>query len=225
MTLVRNPLRPAPPPTRKNTCTAYIRQVYAVRVPKDKTTKARIARSALRILEAEGPDAVSMRRVAAEAGITPMAIYHHFASREALLRTVVDREFEQFAGRITARWPRPPLTAQMVGIMDAYMDYAFARPRIFDYVFSHPRPGARRFPGDFRARRSPTLNPTADAVEYWMKQGKLKRDDVWEIAMEIWAHVHGYLMLYRGGRFNLSESEFRKLVHRSLRRLLNGLKA
>lgn len=166
-----------------------------------------------------------MRRVAAEAGITPMAIYHHFPSRAALLRTVVDQEFDQFAERIRATWPTRPLATQMVHIMDAYMDYAFARPRVFDYVFSHPRPGARRFPDDFRARRSPTLNQTADAVECWMKQGKLKKDDVWEIAMELCAHVHGYLTFYRGGRFNLSESQFRKLVHRSLRRLLNGLKA
>ena len=41
--------------------------------------------------------------------------------------------------------------------------------------------------------------------------------------MEFWAHAHGYLMLYRAGRFHLPEDEFRKLVHRSLRRLLHGL--
>lgn len=82
---------------------------------------------------------------------------------------------------------------------------------------------ARRFPDDFRARRSPTLNITADIVSSWIKLGKRKRDDPWEIAMEFWAHVHGYLALWRAGRFHLSEDEFRKLVHRSLRRLLNGL--
>jgi hypothetical protein len=43
--------------------------------------------------------------------------------------------------------------------------------------------------------------------------------------MELWAQVHGYLMLYRRGRFNLSEEKFRMLVQRSLRRLVNGLKA
>ena len=165
-----------------------------------------------------------MRRVAGKVGITPMAIYHYFPSREHLLGTVVDREFDEFARRIAGMRPQRSFVAQMTHIMDAYMDYAFARPRIFDFVFSHPRPGARRFPDDFRARRSPTLNPTADALAYWIKQGKLKRDDVWEVAVELWAHVHGYLALYRGGRFNLSEEEFKKLVQRSLRRLLNGLK-
>jgi AcrR family transcriptional regulator len=194
-------------------------------VNRDGTTKARIAKCALRMLEAEGPESVSMRRVAGEVGITPMAIYHYFPTRQSLLRTIVDREFDQFAEAIhSVRRPRS-FMAQMIHIMDAYVDYAFARPRIFDYVFSNPRPHARRFPEDFRARRSPTLTPIADAVAYWMKQGRLANDDAWEIAMEIWAHVHGYLMLYRAGRFGLSEEEFKKLVHRSLRRLLNGLKA
>jgi hypothetical protein len=111
----------------------------------------------------------------------------------------------------------------MIHIMDGYIDYAFAHPRIFDYVFSAPRPGARQYPEDFRARRSPTLNITADMVSSWMKLGKLKRDDQWELAMEFWAHTHGYLMLWRGGRFHVPEDEFRQLIHRSLKRLLNGL--
>ena len=166
-----------------------------------------------------------MRRIAGEVGITPMAIYHHFLSRKCLLRTVVGQEFEQLAQAIGGIPARRSFTGQMVHIMDAYMDYAFARPRIFDYVFSNPRPAARRFPDDFRARRSPTLNPVADAVAHWMRKGKLKPGDVWEIALALWALAHGYLMLYRGGRFKLSEDEFRKLVRRSLGRLLNGLKA
>ena len=114
--------------------------------------------------------------------------------------------------------------ARLIGIMDGYLDYALARPRVFDYVFSRPRPGARRFPRDFRARRSPTLNPVADIIAGMMEKGFLKRDDIWEIAFAIWAHAHGYVMHYRAGRIALSENEFRELIHRSLRRFVHGLK-
>jgi len=154
-----------------------------------------------------------------------MAIYHHFANREVLLRTVVDKEFEQLLEFIRKTPPSGTFEADMVHIMDAYIDYALARPHIFDYVFSKPRPGARRYPDDFRERRSPTLNPIADTVALWMEKGKLKKDDVWEIALELWAHAHGYIVLYRGGRFNLSQGEFKKLVQRSMKRLVDGLKA
>jgi AcrR family transcriptional regulator len=164
-----------------------------------------------------------MRRIAGEIGITPMAIYHHFANREALLSAIVDSEFEKLAEFFSRPAKGRRFEEQMIHMMDAYVDYAFAHPRIFDYVFSHPRPEARRFPEDFRGRRSPTLNILADSLASWMKQKRFKRDDVWEIALQIWAHAHGYLVLYRAGRFDLSEAEFRKLLHRSLRRLLYGL--
>lgn len=164
-----------------------------------------------------------MRRVAKDAGITAMAIYHHFPNREALLDAVVSCEFEKLVGYFSRPNGKRSLETAIIHIMDGYIDYAFAHPRIFDYVFSAPRPGARQFPDDFRARRSPTLNLVFDTVSSWIGLGRLKRDDAWEISMALWAHAHGYLALWRGGRFDLSEDEFRKLVHRSLRRLLYGL--
>ena len=187
-------------------------------------TSERIAEATLKILEEKGESAVSMRAVANVVGITPMAIYHYFPDKKALLDFVVDREFEKFLGYIQAGPMRKTEETRLLRCMDSYIDYAFDRPRIFDYVFSQPRPNARRYPDDFRARRSPTLNPVADAVEQAMKSGYLRRDDVWEVALELWAHAHGYVSLYRGGRFSLPETEFRKLVRRSMRRLIYGLK-
>jgi AcrR family transcriptional regulator len=191
----------------------------------DQATEERIAETALNLLETGGEDGVSMRRVAAAVGITPMAIYHHFADRRALLNFVVDREFTKYSESLQATPRRGTYESQILTCMDAYIDYAFAHPRIFDYVFAEPRPGARRFPEDFRARRSPTLNPVADLLQKAMEAGYLKQDDVWELAMELWAHTHGYISLYRGGRFDLPEKEFRALVRRSIRRMIHGLKA
>lgn len=189
------------------------------------TTAEQIAKVVLEILESEGPEAVSMRRIAHAVGVTPMAIYHHFPNRQALLDVVVDREFTCFLQSMQSRPARGSMESLLVDCMDAYIDYAFDRPRIFDYVFSQPRPNARRYPDDFRARRSPTLNPIADLVSRAVNSGYLKKDDVWEIALQLWAHVHGYIALFRAGRFQLSEAEFRKLVERSMRRLIHGLKA
>ncbi|MGB2668569.1 MAG: TetR/AcrR family transcriptional regulator [Candidatus Acidiferrum sp.] len=187
-------------------------------------TAERIAQVALSILEKEGPEAVSMRRVARAVGITPMAIYHHFPSREALLTAITDREFAKLLSHIQAHPLRGSVEDCLLAVMEGYVDYAFVQPRVFDFVFSRVRPGARQFPKDFRARKSPTLNPVADMLAAEMEKGNLKKDDVWEVAFALWAHVHGYVLLYRGGRISLSEKDFRKLLHRSLRRFLNGLK-
>jgi AcrR family transcriptional regulator len=186
-------------------------------------TADQIARLALEILEAEGAEAVTMRRIAAAAHITPMAIYHHFANREALLHHVTDREFSTLLGYVRAHPLRGSAESRLVTVLEGYVDYALARPRVFDYVFSRPRRGARRFPKDFRARRSPTLNVVADVVAAAMDDGDLRRDDVWEVAFALWAHVHGYVMLYRAGRIGLPREQFRGLIRRSLRRFVHGL--
>jgi AcrR family transcriptional regulator len=188
-------------------------------------TAERVAHVVLSILEKEGPGAVSMRRVAQAVGITPMAIYHHFPDRQALLTTITNREFEKLLSYMQSHPLRGSLEDRLFAVMEGYIDYSFAQPRVFDFVFSNVRTDARQFPKDFRARRSPTLNPIADMLAAEMKKGGLKKDDVWEVAFGLWAHVHGYVMLYRAGRIGLSEKEFRKLVHRSLRRFLHGLKA
>jgi AcrR family transcriptional regulator len=188
-------------------------------------TDRRIAAAALRVLEKEGPAAVTMRRIAGAVRITPMAIYHHFPNRAALLKMVTDQEFEKLAAFMDAR-QRGNATpnGRLLRVMDYYIDYAFKHPKVFDHVFSQYRTAARRFPKDFRARRSPTMNRVADTVANAMTRGEIRRDDVWEVAMELWAHIHGYVALFRAGRFALSEKQFRSLCQRSLKRLFDGLK-
>lgn len=164
-----------------------------------------------------------MRRLARLIGITPMAIYHHFETREALLRAVVEGEFGAFLDLLGKMPAYGTAEDQIVHALDTYLEYALNHPRIFDYIFSKPREEARRYPDDFRARRSPSLNPLADAVAKWMDDGVMERDDIWEITLELWAHVHGYVVLHRAGRFRLPPEDFKELVHRSMRRLLYGL--
>jgi len=43
------------------------------------------------ILRDEGDEALTMRRIATECGVTPMAIYHHVTDKETLTRLVMDR--------------------------------------------------------------------------------------------------------------------------------------
>lgn len=191
-------------------------------------TVERIAAVALELLENKGPEAVTMRAVAQAVGITPMAIYHHFENREALLQAVTEREFERLLGYLVARRdrlsPRAGPKKAMLEQMHGYIDYALRHPRLFDYVFSQPRPDARRFPEDFRAGRSPTMTPLAVAVENAMNAGWLRKDDVWEVAMQLSALTHGYLVLYRGGRFSYDEEAFRACCERAMERTLDGLR-
>jgi AcrR family transcriptional regulator len=187
-------------------------------------TANKIASAALAILEEEGAEAVSMRRVAEAVGITPMAIYHHFPDRQRLLTFITDAEFAKLVDRLRALPRGRTPKERLLHVMDYYIDYGFEHPRVFDYVFSRYRDDARRFPDDFRAGRSPTMNLVAETVSEAMKAGVIRKDDVWEVAMDLWSFAHGYVALYRAGRFCLDQAAFRTLFQRSMRRFFNGLK-
>lgn len=187
-------------------------------------TADRILRAARALFERGGAQAVSMRRVGQAAGITPMAIYRHFPNREALLQRISDDSFEQIAHHWSARNEGGDVIARLLAIQRIYLDYALAHPHLFDHAFSMPRERARRFPEDFRARRSPTLNVVADVVIEAQQAGRLKPGDAWDIAMTLWAHTHGLIALYRAGRFSYDEREFRRFYEASLQRLLDGIR-
>lgn len=188
-------------------------------------TADRILRAARALFESEGATAVSMRRVAALAGVTPMAIYRHFPNRAALLRRIGEDSFDEIARHWAARAQGSDVLARLVGTQRIYLDYALAHPHLFDLAFSTRRGDARQFPEDFRARRSPTLNVVADAVDAAMQAGFLRQDDPWAVAMTLWAQSHGLIALHRAGRFRLDEQAFRAFYEASLQRLIDGLRA
>ena len=56
--------------------------------PKISLQPERVVASALRIVDEQGLDALTVRKVADEFGVTPMALYWHFANKDALLDAV-----------------------------------------------------------------------------------------------------------------------------------------
>ena len=192
--------------------------------PPAATTAARILRAARVLFERDGAQAVSMRRVAAACGLTPMAIYRHFPNRETLLKRISDDSFDEIARHWLARNRGGDALSRVIALQRIYLDYALAYPHLFDHAFSARRADARRYPEDFRAGLSPTLGVAAEAVQEAMQAGLLVRDDPWDVTMTLWAHTHGLVALYRAGRFSYDEAQFRRFYDASLQRLLAGLR-
>ncbi|OXM68562.1 TetR/AcrR family transcriptional regulator [Amycolatopsis vastitatis] len=187
-------------------------------------TAGRIAAAALAILSAEGAEAVTMRRVAAEAGVTAMATYRHYPNREALLRQVVD---DAVAG-LTRDWGKRNETGsfeeRIDGLTDDFLNFALGSPNLYRYLITDRREDVRRFPEDFRTGGSPTFIPVLRAVEQGMRDGALRQDDPLETTLAATMSVVGLVQLYHGGRINLPEKDFRELCRRTMGRVLDGLR-
>jgi AcrR family transcriptional regulator len=94
-----------------------------------------------------GPDAVVLRAVSREAGVSHNAAYRHFADRDDLLRAVCDRcmgrlaelmehriaELDLPSERADAAWARLHAAGQ------AYIDFALTEPGWFRTAFGVPR--------------------------------------------------------------------------------------
>lgn len=186
-------------------------------------TRDKICAVALGLLDEAGDGAgVTMRRVAAGAGITPMAIYKHFPNREALLESATATEYKRIQGyfrRANARTEVPGLRGML-----GYLDYALDHPHLFQYMFSSARADAYAYPYGLNDGKSPTMNILFEVVGTLMSRGALRKDDVFETSLAIWAHAHGLIALYLSGRIKLSRKRMRELYLRSLNRLLDGLR-
>ena len=188
-------------------------------------TALKIAQAARRLLDREGVEAVSMRRVAEAVGITPMAIYRHYPDREALLQALADEGFEELAASLKGRRFTGDVETRLAKMADLYLDHALENPRLFELMFLTQRKGARQYPQDFKARKSPTATLMADVLAEGMASGELKKDDHWEITFEMGALSHGLIMLYLGGRMDVSPAQFRALYKRSFRRYIHGIRS
>lgn len=60
-------------------------------------TRDRIIRTALRIMDEEGVDAVTMRRIGRELGVEAMSLYNHVRSKEDILDGITESVLTEFA--------------------------------------------------------------------------------------------------------------------------------
>lgn len=86
-----------------------------------------VVEAALRIVEAEGVAALTMRRLADEIGAAVTAIYHHVGNRDALLDLLVDRLLDDMESvRGAGRTPK----ARIASLAHRWRDELLAHPHV-----------------------------------------------------------------------------------------------
>jgi TetR/AcrR family tetracycline transcriptional repressor len=87
-------------------------------------TRRAVTEGALALVDAEGLEAVTIRRLAKGLGVTPMALYWHFRSKDELLDGLAASLFEQVDLSIdaSARWQEQlrALLGSLIGVLRAH---------------------------------------------------------------------------------------------------------
>ena len=96
--------------------------------------------AARRLLEAEGPSALSLRAVAREAGVSPAAPYHHFKDKGELLDAVAHEGWVMLDQALaTAKANAPSIREAMSALGVAYVCFARDNPALYRVMYDTAR--------------------------------------------------------------------------------------
>jgi AcrR family transcriptional regulator len=140
--------------------------------------------AALALADEDGLDAVSMRAVAQRVGVTAMALYPHFSSKDALLDGLV--------GRVLAdlRLPDPagPWRQRLSGLAHAMRGLAHRHPAVIPLLFSRPAV-------------TPDAVRVVDAIYQALLDAGVPPGQVARLERMLSTFVLGYAVSEVGGRF------------------------
>jgi AcrR family transcriptional regulator len=158
---------------------------------------------ALEVIAAEGPEALNLRSLATDLGVTHTAPRHHFGNRQGVLTAIAAEGFTELARRLTASIDAgEPFLESGV----SYVTFALDRPAHFAVMF---RPG-------LLDNDDPALVAASDAAFAALRSGvdDLARsgavDDPAAAVVAGWSLMHGVATLALSG--SLDRSGIRELM-------------
>lgn len=167
--------------------------------------RGQIVAAARSLFAAEGPDNVSMRKIAKRVGITQAAIYQHFENKEAIFFVIIEGFFaELLAALETAIAEETEPLLRLRRSMRAYIEHGLSRPEEYRLVFMTPMSGLARaglaVPRTDEARHTPSKGSLSfdvldRAVRDVVMAGRTRYADTDLLAEALWAAMHGIVSL------------------------------
>lgn len=184
------------------------------RNPRGQGTRLRsdIVAAATALLEDTGSeDAVTLRAIARQAGITAPSIYAHFPDRDAVLTAVMDEAFTELTAALdeARAGVADPVAALHAGCR-AYVRFAAERPHRYRVLFGRPHPTAltkakATMPPQSALDFADATDPGAlafrvlvDGIGACVAAGRSDSTDPFADAVALWAALHGYATLRQG---------------------------
>jgi AcrR family transcriptional regulator len=178
----------------------------------------RIVDAAGRLLLAEGPHALSTRKVVQAAATTTNALYTLIGGKPELLRAMYRAGFRRLAHHLDAVPDALPPLQRLERLGTAYLDSAFANPHLYTLMFERPVPGFVPDEDDVTEALA-TLQVLMDEVARCVEAGVLPPSPPPdEQAMAFWALSHGVCSLVIAGM--LDEAQGRQICGQASMALL-----
>ncbi|MBO0877764.1 MAG: TetR/AcrR family transcriptional regulator [Pseudonocardia sp.] len=160
----------------------------------DDALRVRLLEQTVRTLSEEGPDALSLRKLAAQVGTSTTAVYSLFGGKPGLLAAVFDEAFARFGRRLAAVPTGADPLDDLAALGAAYRENAVSDPHFYQVMFG-PVGGAVTPDPESAKRAEATFQPLLDAVRRAIDAGLFRAEDPVVIASALWAAAHGFVSL------------------------------
>lgn len=185
-------------------------------------TRERILAAARDLFVKHGPEGTSMRAVAGKVGLTPMALYRHFRSKQALHEALVEQGHAVFLQYLQRALAEPSAGARLARTALEYLSFALRHRQDYRVMFMTAVPSATGQTAP-SWRDAATFRFLVDRIREAAAAGLLAVDDPETAAISCWAHAHGLVALYLTNKLQLDEAQFRDLYARSVTGLVAAL--
>ncbi len=99
------------------------------------TLREKVIKAAVKYVADNGPDGLSFRQIAADAGVSHQAPYHHFGDRSAIFGEIALEGFRKFAAVMGAPARADEDTENCMRLCERYVDFAIANKGHFRVMF------------------------------------------------------------------------------------------
>ncbi len=99
------------------------------------TLKEKVIQAAVDYIAEFGPDGLSFRRIAADAGVSHQAPYHHFGDRDAIFAEIGLLGFRKFVAEMTAAARRDEDADPLTRMLERYVQFALTNKGYFRVMF------------------------------------------------------------------------------------------
>ncbi len=158
-------------------------------------TATRLVEAAARRLATDGEAAVTARRVTAEVGVSTMAVYTHFGSREGLLAAIWTEGFARFGAELDA----PALTADPVADLMAqawgYRHFARREPHLYQVMFGPGLESINIGSPEDELVGGETFFSLLARLERCTAADRFSIEDLCLAGEVVWAAVHGHCQI------------------------------
>jgi len=184
--------------------------------------RGEIVAAAATIIARTGSDqAVTLRSVAREVGISAPSIYGHFSDRDAIVEAVVSESLEQLhlavADAVAAH--SDPVEGLYAGC-SAYVEFGITEPARYRVLFGWSRPKSQSPQSDTRGLAA--FNTLVTNLDACVAAGRSTSADTCVDAVSIWTSLHGQVMLRADlPEFPWPSTDTVSEMVRSLARLVN----